>query len=233
MEGLNRINKIESKVETLPIVELEEFKSKRDVREKESDKIFKFVRKVGMEDGAGDKREIKSYFLNEDIGELKYFLELIEDYSPARRGNYQFSFETQYEWSRTKITEEENNKLFSKIKSFFESVYNDDKENFKNIWMIFSDTGSTKEEIDTAIQEIQKIDKEKTKDELLSGGKYTVKEEYKKLYGKEFKFTESGKKFENLRMRLFASIFRKSFENWKEDIYEDPYEGDRLILSRK
>ncbi len=233
MEGLNNINKIESKVETLPIVELEEFKSKRDVRGKESDKIFKFVRKVGMEDGTGNKREINSYFLNEDIGEFKYSFELIEDYLPHRSGNYQFSFETEYEWSRTKITKEENNKLFSKIKSFFESVYNDNKENFKNIWMIFSNTGSTKEEMDTCISEILKLNKSKTKEELLERGKIIIQEEYKKLYGEDFNFTKSSKKYENLRMRLFNSIFRERFHNWETNIYEDPYESTKLILSRK
>ena len=62
MEGLNNINKIESKVETLPIVELKEFKSKRYIEDKGCHKIFKFVREVGIEDGAGNKREVKSYF---------------------------------------------------------------------------------------------------------------------------------------------------------------------------
>lgn len=233
MEGLNNINKIESKVETLPIVELKEFKSKRYIEDKGCHKIFKFVREVGIEDGAGNKREVKSYFLNEDIGEHKYFIQLIEDYHPERKGNYGFSFETEYGYYRIKLNKEENEKLFSKIKSFFESVYNDDKKNFRNIWMVFSNAGITKEEIDTCINQILKLDKDKSREELFSRGKDYLLEEYRRLYGEDFKFTENSKKFQKLRMRLFTSIFRKSFDNWKYCTDEDIILGTRLVLSRK
>ena len=70
-------------------------------------------------------------------------------------------------------------------------------KNFRNIWMVFSNAGITKEEIDTCINQILKLDKDKSREELFSRGKDYLLEEYRRLYGEDFKFTENSKNFKN------------------------------------
>lgn len=227
MEDVNKNNEYKKNVKTYPIQIVsgfEIFSEKALI--KDEGVVVKYFKET--EDKL-DKYNL-SYFLMEKIKDLEYYFSASEDID--KKGSFYFSFDTKYEFARTYLEKEQKDKLFSIINTFLETIYRDQKNNFKDMWMSLSETGYSKEEIDNCISEILKKEQDKNKNEILDMGIHKIFLLYKELYGKNFEYTNNSKKFYYRRMQIFEEQFKEKLLDW--DMVKTGVEGEeKLILIRK